>query len=156
MTHYCQADPQWADRLLRNKSMAKVGCLVCAFAMQVANNMATPDATPDGLDKWLDDNKGYARLSNAMNWDVAMVWGRKFGLMRKTMTKVPVNAALMKATPLTEPTILEVRTPRRTTHFVLLIDAAKGAILDPGTAHNGGHATLADKGYTPVTLRILS
>jgi hypothetical protein len=150
--HYSQVYAKRAKLKLSQRTFAEVGCLVCSFASMVrywaGNNAA---ATPESLDEYLDDNKGYA--GDAMVWPVAYAWAKQFGVSKKAMTRLVISPERGVVTDM--PVILEVKTPRNTTHFVILTNMVTGEIMDPGTNKPGPH-TLKSRGYQPVAFRVVS
>lgn len=155
MKHYSQVDPH-NSATLHFKTMAQAGCFVCSIAMLVEHHTHNPLATPRELDKFLDSHDGYMAKGDGLYWDKVTLWAREMGWVVHEMKKDEVTSWPY---PIAVPSILEVETPRNTTHFVVCTNPfGGGEIVDPGVgAHNamypGGVTTLIHQKYKVKSVR---
>lgn len=162
---YSQVAKNIKNRTLHSDLFGREGCLVCSFASLIASVSGNEKATPESLDEFLDNNNGYLGLikdskSDALIWGVAIEWGNKFlkntpvKNLYKSMKKRQVSdLSYYKGI---EPCILEVITSRRTTHFVLLLDAVEGKIMDPGQGPGSEFTTILNQNYRARHIRELT
>lgn len=162
VSHFSQGDSRWAERTLgRDSSIRREGCAISCIAMIL--NFYGRNITPGILDRYLDENNGYA--GNCVNWRVAGKCGEfgsgpKLKYAATTGSKKQLADLLSQRLDKNLPTIARVDygidADLTYNHFVVCVGKTENndfIMNDPATAQGDGYANLTDADILQKTSR---
>ncbi len=158
IVHIVQGDDRWKDAYMgavgyKGSQIGSDGCVLSVLSALAAHHLKRA-VTPIVLNKFLQENGGYAPDSAMVVWGALVTLLKKYGLTashRQTKDPGDVPGVVREQIARDCPVVLRMRGDRGP-HFVLAIGHTEDDIVthDPGTWRGSGYGT---DGQPPCTLK---